>query len=1215
MSAVSRWPLLFGLAAAGCAGALHGAHAPETPAMRGWAALAEGNGELAARAFARALADDASDARALFGAANLAREHGDGEVALAHSLRLVAVATQGRDAVAQALAAATLSRVPRLLREVADPRPAEERLRALDGARLPWRARYALALAVIDVARRRGDRALLAEAETQAGCAKAIEHVGTAGRLPLLDLAGGTLEPAPRPRPLLAAGCQFQLDTDDGRMGIKVLRAELELASGRHDIVLDFAGPARLRVDHGPWHVHDGSLDVYGARWSAMSIETAAGKHEVEIRIGMYGSSADLALLAMPVAPAPPAASFAGAADLAMMELVTALEANLVGDNDAVWSGLERLAKRPRFAVGLAAAGRLAIMDVTRPEDVTRDEARELWQRAVAADARMARVWLDLADLETQRERPREAADYAERASKLAPRWWPSYLVLATALRSQGLERPADDALAAGLALVASGQGGCPMIEKALQRKQDRGDMVAAGRLVEALAGCDAQNPYPRTWAQQQGDLAGALARLTRALPTSAEPLWLHEALADLHVARGDLEAAEAELEIVLRHAPRETRAWIRLADVRAALTGPRDARVASEAPPEPSATLASVERRLPGRADIRRALRLAGSPLPLDDFRVDGAKVIREYLASGRTYQAPAVVVLDRAVERVFPDGSRLMLTHTISQVLSKDAIEHVGEVQVPDGAEVLALRTRKADGTLREAEEIAGKHTISAPDLEPGDFVEWETLESKAPRDAFAPGFVGERFYFQSFDSPLDRTEYVFVAPPDMLLDVNARAGAPAPSETHSSDGTRILTFAARGQPQVFAERAAVPAVEWIPSVHLSSGAGLVPWSRFVGERFARIARGSPEIRRVAAAIERQAGGDRSKLPLAIAAWVTEHVEPENNFTEPATATLARRRGNRAGLLVALARSLGVPADLVLARSRLAADAAAPLLAGEMDEFRDVLVRFRMPGGDRFVDPRLRRAPFGYVSPGLDGAPAVVAGPGKMVMVVSSVPDRRKVSLLARLAADGSARLEVTEEVSGWPALEWRELLESTGKDRTKLRQGFEQHWLGQHFPGAQLDRLKVSPAADGSGVQVEYTFDMGRFADRQGNVLHLRPTFFRSQPGRRYGTEPQRETVLVLGPDVFLDLSAVLRLPAGAKVIDVGQSSVIDLEPAFSFFVEERKAAWQGGDPIISLNRISSLPLMRVQPADYQRVAAQLRAVDPLEQAEIRIQLPDE
>jgi tetratricopeptide (TPR) repeat protein len=1205
VSGALRGRLLLCLAATSCAGVLRGPPAaqPRSEAVLGWAALVEGDAGQAAGRFARALAHDPADARARFGAANLAREHGDAEAALAHSLALVAAASRGQDDVAVALAAATLSRVPRLLAEVADRRPAEERLIALDRRRLPWPARYALALVVIEIARRRADAALLDRAAAQTGCAPAVEYVGTGGRLPLLDLASDRFAAAERPRPLLAAGCQFQLNSDDGRMGIKVLRSELELTAGRHELVLDFAGPARMRLDDGPWQVHDGALDAHGARWSAMSVETAAGKHQVELRIGMYGGSAELALLALPAAPARPALSADGDADLAMLDLAAALEANLRGDSDAVASCTRRLAARSRFAVGLAAAGRLAAMDGTRPADVTRDEARELWQRALAEDAKMARVWLDLADLEMQRERPREAAAHAERACQLAPRFWPAQLARATALRSQGLERPADEALAAGLAPVANGQGGCQMLERALQRKQERGEMQAAGRLVKTLGRCDAQSPEPRTWAEERGDLDGALALLAKVLPTSAEPLWLHSEMADLRLARGEPQEAARELEIIVTHAPRDTRSLIRLAD----------AQLASGRPEAARSTLASAMGRLPGRTDLRRAARLAGLPLALEDFRVDGAAVVREFLASGRSYQAPAVVVLDRAVERVFPDGTRLILTHTISQVLSKDAIDHVGEVQVPGGAEVLGLRTRKADGTLREAEEIAGKHTFSAPNLAVGDFVESETLETKEPREAFAPGFVGERFYFQSFDSPLDRSEYVFIAPAGMPLEVNARAGAPAVRESRGPDGTRVLTFQARAQAQVFAERSAVPAVEWLPSVRLSSGAGLAPWSRFVGERFARVARGSPAIRRVAADIARQAGGQRAQLPEAIATWVAEHIEPETDYTEPATVTLAHGRGNRAGLLVALARSLHVPVDLALARSRLFAEATAPLVPGELDDFRDVLVRFPVAGGDRFVDPRLRRAPFGYVPPGLDGAPAIVAGTGQRVPVASTVSDSRQVSLRAQLAADGSAHIAVTEEISGWPAVEWRELLDRAGKDRSKLRQGFEQHWLGHHFPGAQLEHLRVDGGADGSRTLVQYTFAVERFADRQGHELHLRPSFFRAQPGRRYGTEPERKTTLGLGPDVDLDLEAALVLPAAAKAVDVGQGGAVNAGGAR--FIEERRASSEGGVTTIRLRRLSRLPLLRVSPGDYPRVAALLRRVDPLEQGEIRITLPPE
>ncbi len=1176
---------------------------PESDSARGWLALRAGKPAVAANDFTQALARDPWDARALFGAANLAYERGDSQAALGHALALIEAASHGRDFQAMALAPAALARVSRLLKEVPDRRPAEDRLLALASERLPWQAQYALALIAMDIARKRADEALMAKASARAGCVPSMSFVGSGGRLPLLDLDADTFVPLDRPRPLVAAGCQFQFNAADSRNGIRVLRSEIALPRGRYDIVLDFIGPARLRVDQGPWFRHGGTLERYGSQWSANRIEVAAGKHTIEIRIGTYGSTADLALLALPATQVTPVAPVDPSdADTVMADLALGLVANLTGDVEALVTQVERLSSRPRFTLGLAAAARLGESDPTRPSDIMRDKARALWQQALAIDPGMARVWLDLSRLERQNDRLREATVDAERARKTAPAWWPAHLALASALRGQGLEHPADVALAAGLALTDDGRGACEVLDQAFHRAEAREDLGSATHLVARLGRCDAQNDSARIFAQRRGELDKALWLLRRALPTSAEPLWLRSEIADLLVAQGRLSSAQSELEALTLAAPRDTRVRIRLADAEAAQGASQRA----------SATLVEALRRFPGRDDVRRAARLAGLALPLDAYRVDGEKVIREYLASGKAYQAPAVVVLDRAVERVFPDGSRLLLTHSITQVLSKDAIESVGEVQVPDGAEILHLRTRKADGSFREAEEIAGKSSISVPDLGVGDFVESETIEAKAPREAFAPGFIGERFYFQSFDAPLDRSEYVLVAPATMPLDVNSRADAPAAVTTVGPDGTRVLTFRVRSKPQVFPEPSAVPATEWIPSVRVSSGITIEAWSRFIADRMARLSRGSPELRGVAEGIAKRAGRDRSAWPEAIVAWVRQHVEPEVDYGVSATVTLARHRGNRAVLILALARSLGVPADLVLARSLLQAEADAPMSLPDLDDFRELMVRFPGREGDAFVDPQIRRAPFAYLMPGYDGAPAVVVGTRQVVKAVSGVKNSRSVTLRARLESDGAAKVAVTEQLSGWPAVEWTELLDRAGKDRSKLRQEFEQNWLGQQFPGARLDTLSVEEGAGSAGARVSYTFRSARMAARQGGVLRLRPEFFEAQPGRRFGTEPQRKTALLLGYDIPLELDAEIALPSGAKVLDVGQGG--DVRIGGARFIEQRRVNKAGDNSeIISLRRRSRLPIMRVLPSQYRHVAAELRTVDPIERGEIRIAVP--
>jgi len=156
----------------------------------------------------------------------------------------------------------------------------------------------------------------------------------SARTLPLLDLDGDAFV-AREPRPLMPVGCQFQLNDVDNRNGVRVLRSTLTLPAGHYDLVLDYAGPARIRLDGGAWRAHGASAAVYGPRASAERIDVAAGKHIVEIRMGSYGSTVDVGLLAIPAGNkvVPRAES-----DRALLDLAEALVANSTGDVDVMIS-------------------------------------------------------------------------------------------------------------------------------------------------------------------------------------------------------------------------------------------------------------------------------------------------------------------------------------------------------------------------------------------------------------------------------------------------------------------------------------------------------------------------------------------------------------------------------------------------------------------------------------------------------------------------------------------------------------------------------------------------------------------------------------------------------------------------------------------------------------------------------------------------------------
>jgi hypothetical protein len=222
----------------------------------------------------------------------------------------------------------------------------------------------------------------------------------------------------------------------------------------------------------------------------------------------------------------------------------------------------------------------------------------------------------------------------------------------------------------------------------------------------------------------------------------------------------------------------------------------------------------------------------------------------------------------------------------------------------------------------------------------------------------------------------------------------------------------------------------------------------------------------------------------------------------------------------------------------------------------------------------------------------------------------------EARSVRLELRLERDGSGAGEVRESLRGWPAIEWASLHERLQDDDGKLRQDFEQRWLSHHFPGARLEQLaiEIDKRREGEAV-LRYSFSSPGLATRQGSELRLVPTFFRSQPARRFATEGQRHTPLLVGVDPPLDLEAQIVLPAGATVLDPGREGTIATGKGKILRFSERRQIV--ADPRrrdaaaqVWIRRQANLPLVRVDPSEYQIVASELRRVDPLEQGEIRI-----
>ena len=1272
MKRILRWPVraaasaviptLAGLLAiSGCATLPRRPAPASDPSVAGWDALADGRRVDAARLFAARLSVAPGDPVALLGRATIAYERGESLAALADDVAALTVLASGADAASGPLAEVAAGRVRDLWGEIgpADRTRIASTLRPVELARapaLPWLARVELARLGDEIAREADDAQALARAAREDGCARQAFEVGSLGPFAHLDLDRAASATARAPgawRALTASGCHLDIPlSPDGRPDARLLRAAIEVPAGDYQIVVEFSDEARLEIDGVALSVH-GAARRYSPRLSAARVSLAAGRHELTLRIATAAGETRLGLFVLPLQgegqgegkekaagavefvdprvaraaakavlrpelPAQRQAATAGGQ--ALRDYADAFAAARRGAIDEVAPALERLEARPRFAVGQALAGEIARQDPTRPAPFSRDTARRYLRQAVTVDPELARAWQTLAALEMDDDRSRDAMADARRAGNAAPAWWAPDLLLARLLGARGLDFDAAGALARAAAKSPGAATPCPVLEAQRREAEERRQLPREESLSAALAHCggDIDARVDRHRARGQTDAAIALLRSALRLDPDRDDLTGELAL--LLAEGGRAPEAVAELTALAARDPQDPTRRVQLADAQVA-AGQIDAA---------RRTIAEVLAVRPDVPEVRRSARALGVPLPLDDFRVDGRAAIHQFEAAGRPYAAPAVMVLDRAVTRVFGSGATMSLTHEIVRVDSKDAIDRWGEIEVPAGAEILTLRTHKSDGTTREPEEIAGKESVSAADLAIGDYVEWELLETHGPSEAFAPGFLAERFFFQSFDAPIARSELVLVTPAGLSVAVDARAGAPKPEKRQAADGAQVTTFLATNVPQLFAERSAVPAIEYVPSVRASSGVGWNAWARYLTEELHDAVRVSPEVAALARRIAAPAGGDRARIAAAIVDWVTENIEATDELAEPAGYTLARGRGSRVTLTLALAAELGLPAEVVLARSRLVADGAAAAPAQELDDFADTLVAFDLAPKRIYSDLRLRHAAFGYVPPGLDGARTLSLRDGSFGVARSAAgEDRRTIDMTIRLDERGGGSAVATEELAGWPALEWADLVDRFGADRVRLREDFEQRWLGVQFPGARLRDLEVDLPRDASGrvgtARVRYSFVSAHLAvavagagassgDRSTGAREMRiaPTFFRSQPGRRFAAEPQRSTALMLGFDVPIRMTATVELPGAARLDAPGPSGDLVVSRAGGYRFVEARDVEPGRPNVIVLRRESTLPIMRVAPGEYAGVAADLRRVDGAEQAEIRIRL---
>ncbi len=1143
---------------------------------------------------------------------------------------------------------------------IADPRRVGFRAR---GELVDWWVQERRQVAGADRAR------LEAEAAARLGCAPTARFAGPFGRGAAVDVvtAFEAERPGTWPHAFVAESPSRAVRTlASENAGLCGLRAVSSSGDGVHyvetffelddptDVVVVVQGAFSVRIDDAEILARDPRSFGVWPRFGAAA-RLGAGRHRLVARLGSDATSIRLvdrtglpirarfdvdpsrpytlaapellpdpnALAPMlraagvapaPAWPAPPTAFASLDTDDPALRFVAAELATLEGQGDLASVLFEPLVRELDRATPLALVAQAAHVeaDPIFARHDARDLALDLLRRARDRDERLwrAQQWLarDLAQKQGDASAVAELRELVARFPEVPQ----IGLELAALLARLGY-------VPEQRALVVELEGRFPNdpdVRRAALAVHDAvGRFEAADRAADALARLEPGAFVEVERALVRGELAEAARRI--AARADANDGRSRERLLrradDLLVRAGRREPTIAWLERALDDASVGVDAHLSLADAQLAAG-------------DSSALRRAVARAIRGDRDttmLRDAIELVEGATELDPYRRDARAMIAEYEARGAHREddprargnGTAARVLDYAALVIHRDGSARMLEHEILHMRSREAIQRHAEQRLPRGT-LLRIRTIKADGTTFEPEVVAGKPTVTMPHLEVGDYVETETIyELSGSRGQ--GWFLAPRWFFREEKIDYFRSELVVVAPADRALEVEATGDVPSPS-VETLGEVAIRTWRVERSPALPEEPASAPVSEFLPSVRVGYGVREDEVLRRLLDVSVSLAPTDPRLVRIAQAIasggateeqqaSRLAASSREERARRLYRWVLDNVEPGDE-TDP-RRVVTSKRGSRLDAFLYLARLAGIDARHAVVRDRLEAHADGPFAAAERWSNVAVAIPPERPGapelwtvvGDRY-------APFGYLPSSLRGQPAVVLRPGLPRVTTATQGERDGVEHDAEveLAADGSAKIHLTQRYHGKLGFELREAIEPLSDD--ELHDAVETRIVGAAIPGARLASMRVEHRHElDAPLELVLEVEASAFARRQGDRLVLTPPF-----AARFGraiTLERRETPLLLVGGIALRVASRVRIraPRGARLVDALTPVALD-DDGRTVRIDDRL----DGEALV-LDRLVDIPASRVAPDAYPRFVAFARAAETALDTPIVLQLP--
>jgi tetratricopeptide (TPR) repeat protein len=858
-------------------------------------------------------------------------------------------------------------------------------------------------------------------------------------------------------------------------------------------------------------------------------------------------------------------------------------------------------------ALALAAPGSPArALAEARLGDVARAQRRdslalERWRRSLEEDPGCWPAALALADEEQAAGLPLLALARAEALPapvRAVPR---VQRALARLLESAGRRRDADQMLEE----LARARGhDVELLHQLASRARARGDGKQA---AERLAAAAALRP----------DLPSLDIELARLLEGTGQPERALAVMNDLAARLPDDVATQAHLGKLLHRLGRRDEALARLRTALALRPQDPDLRRYTERLAAPPGTGGEA----PGEDLARRFAAAAPPLLPAPGERAR---------AGDAATSGDAVVLLDRRVVRVHRNGLSQTFAQRLVEILTDHGAEENKEfyVRYTPGSEEVEIRQARiyrrgpaggvevVEATDRDDEDLSEPwyglyydnraEVVRFEGLRAGDVLEIQYVVDDVSNENQLADYFGD-LQLIAEAIPKRRWDYTIIAPASRPLYTNTPRLPRLTRQVSDEGEDRVYRFAAEGIPKIDVEPAMPGLAEVAPYLHVStyaSWADVGSWYwRLVEQQLAP----DDELRRAArgAVTPGMTDAERVRAIHNLVVTGTRYVGLEFGIHgfQPykVTQVLARRFGDckdKASLMVALLREVGIDSELVLVRTRRGGriDAEPASLA-----VFDHAITY-VPKLDAYLDGTAEFAGMAELPTQDQGVMVLRVGPrGSQLAETPVLPSsRNRVQRRWKVDVQPSGDGRVVEEltINGQAAPDWREHYQTPGERAER----YGKVWTAR-YPGARLVDIDM-PGIDDRNlpVSVRATAEVPRFGQpaqgREGDSrgLLLPVTVREADFARTYARLSERKQDLVIAYPWQHDEELSYRLPQGWHLL--GGPVARELSGPFGRFRLDIAPDGQAGVRVRSFLDVTQF---RIAPEDYARFRAFLGEID--------------